>query len=103
MQEREKIYRLDIDANLKTIAIDLLAKDSMVPHEKIDVNVNNGQVTLSGEVEWRYQMKNAEKAVNDILGVKEINNHIKIKSVKYDSNIKNIFRNFNIFLNYIDN
>ena len=97
MQKREKLYGPGVDATIEKIAIDSLARNTMVPHEKIGVSVNKGHVTLSGEVEWRYQMKNAESAVSDIFGVKEINNHIKIKSLQNNFNIKNLFRKINIF------
>jgi osmotically-inducible protein OsmY len=50
-----------------------------VPDEKIKVVVNNGWVTLEGEVEWQYQKEAAESAVRYLTGVIGVTNSITIK------------------------
>jgi osmotically-inducible protein OsmY len=50
-----------------------------VPEEKIKVKVENGLVTLEGEVEWEYQRNSAKKAVNSLLGVRNVINLINVK------------------------
>ena len=48
-------------------------------YEHIKVVVNEGWVTLEGEVEWHYQRERAEDAVQRLTGVKGISNLIRIK------------------------
>lgn len=62
--------------------------DITIPHNDIQVTVNNGQVTLSGVVNWWYQRDNAEKATRRIAGVKSINNQIAIKPQVSVKNVK---------------
>lgn len=50
------------------------------PTEKVKVKVEDGWVTLEGELSWNYQKDAAEKAVTNLAGVKGIINNIKIKS-----------------------
>jgi osmotically-inducible protein OsmY len=51
-----------------------------VPHERIQVTVNKGWVTLEGEVAWSFQRKSAEDVVRHLLGVKGLSNLIIIES-----------------------
>lgn len=46
--------------------------------EDVQAVVENGDLTLTGEVEWLYQKENAEDAVRHILGVRSIENHISV-------------------------
>ena len=50
-----------------------------VPYERIKVMVQNSWVTLSGEVDWGYQMDAAEDAVRYLLGVVGVSNQITVK------------------------
>ena len=52
---------------------------TLVPHQKIQVKVSNGWVTLFGEVPWEFQRKAAENLVRELAGVKFISNKIEIK------------------------
>ena len=52
---------------------------TLVPHQKIQVKVSNGWVTLVGEVPWEFQRKAAENLVRELAGVKFISNKIEIK------------------------
>ena len=49
------------------------------PHDRIQVTVENGWVTLEGEVEWQYQKSAAENAIKYLMGVKGVTNSIRIK------------------------
>ena len=51
-----------------------------VPNDRVKVKVENGWVTLDGEVPWNYQREAAKSTINYLLGVKGITNNIKIKS-----------------------
>jgi osmotically-inducible protein OsmY len=53
--------------------------------------VENGWITLSGEVEWDYQRKAAERSVRDLFGVVGVTNLVKVKPKVSSSDIeKNI-------------
>jgi osmotically-inducible protein OsmY len=56
-----------------------------VPHDKVQVKVEDGWVTLSGEVTWNYQKDAAKTAVKNLHGIKGITNSVVIKSEKHDS------------------
>ncbi len=55
-----------------------------VPDDKVTVKVEDGWVTLSGELPWNYQKEAAKSAVNFLSGVKGVINNIKIKSDVHD-------------------
>jgi osmotically-inducible protein OsmY len=50
-----------------------------VPANSVKVMVENGWVTLEGEVEWQYQKSAAENAIKYLMGVKGVTNSISIK------------------------
>jgi len=56
-----------------------------VPQDKISVKVEDGWVTLEGELPWNYQKEAAKSAVNFLTGVKGVSNNIKIKSEIHDA------------------
>lgn len=51
-----------------------------VPKDKVTVKVEDGWVTLEGELPWHYQKEAAKNAVNYLKSVKGVTNNIKIKS-----------------------
>jgi osmotically-inducible protein OsmY len=51
-----------------------------VPKDKVKVKVENGWVTLDGEVEWNYQRDAAKTAIVNLAGVRNVSNNITIKS-----------------------
>jgi len=52
--------------------------NTLVPVDKIRVTVDNGWVTLRGQVDWDYQRRAAEGAVRPLMGVVGISNDIAI-------------------------
>ena len=76
------------DDQIAKRALDIIAWDSTIPDDKVQVKVQNGFVTLSGEVEWFYQRDDAESAVRKLAGIKAIVNDIKIKPRVMASDIK---------------
>ena len=56
-----------------------------VSKDKVTVNVEDGWVTLEGELPWNYQKEAAKSAVNYLTGVKGVTNNIKIKSESHDA------------------
>lgn len=63
-----------------------------IPNEDIEVKVENGWVTLEGEIEWNYQKQAAKLTVSNLLGIKGIINNITVKPKMRDAviNIKDI-------------
>ena len=55
-----------------------------VPDKKVTVKVEDGWVTLDGELPWNFQKDAAKSAVNFLSGVKGVINNIKIKSDSHD-------------------
>lgn len=55
-----------------------------VPNDKVKVKVEDGWVTLEGELEWNYQREAAKKSVNTLDGVTGVTNNITIKSETHD-------------------
>jgi osmotically-inducible protein OsmY len=52
---------------------------AQIPLDRIQVQVEKGWVTLSGEVDWEYQRREAEKAVRPLTGVVGVSNAVKLK------------------------
>jgi len=70
--------RNDADiARAAEIALDWLT--TLLPKDAIQVLVEKGWVTLSGEVEWDYQRQAAHNAIQYVIGINGISNKIIIK------------------------
>jgi len=65
------------DADIAQDAVRGLELHSTIP-ENVQAVVQNGQVTLTGKVDWLYQRDNAAKAVRHIRGVRSVSNHISV-------------------------
>lgn len=59
--------------------LDLLRWNTVVPDEQIQVKVQQGWVTLEGDVEWQYQKAAAQNAIQKLEGIKGLNNLLVIK------------------------
>jgi osmotically-inducible protein OsmY len=57
-------------------------------HNLVKVIVNNGWVTLEGDVEWHYQKERAEAAARRVKGIKGISNFMQVKPKVEPSDIK---------------
>jgi len=60
------------DEDITQAVENALEWNAYVPHEKIKVHIQNGWVTLSGDVDFNYQKDEASDAVCCLLGVKGI-------------------------------
>lgn len=54
------------------------ALDSSVPRERINVDVIEGAVTLTGTVDWRYQADAAERDARMVPGVKAVTSALEV-------------------------
>ncbi len=55
------------------------------PDDKVTVKVEDGWVTLEGELPWNYQKEEAKGCVNYLRGVKGVTNNIVIKAETHDT------------------
>lgn len=67
------------DTEIAESVMNALKWHAAVPEEKIKVKVEDGLVTLEGEVEWEFQRNSARNAVSNLLGVKNVINLIMVK------------------------
>lgn len=68
------------DTELAHQVVNALAWDIEVPDQKIKARVEDGWVTLEGEVDWQYQRNAVERAVRYLTGVKGVSNLLNIKT-----------------------
>jgi osmotically-inducible protein OsmY len=74
--------KIKTDHDIVTAAMQAFKWHALIPEELVKITVDNGHVTLSGRVDWQYQKNIAWNAVNNLLGVKSIENTIIVKLVK---------------------
>jgi osmotically-inducible protein OsmY len=70
------------DTDIAKAAADALEANFAVPPERVEVTVQNGKVTLRGEVDWAYQRNAAANSVRYLRGVRDVINLIQIKQPK---------------------
>lgn len=68
------------DAEIAEAVINALKWHTQIPDEKLKVKVEDGIVKLEGEVEWNYQRTQAKSAIENLAGVRLVNNFITVKS-----------------------
>ncbi len=73
------------DSEIAEEVLKALNESWSVPKDKVQVKVENGWVTLEGELPWNYQREAAKSTINYLQGVKGIANQIKIKSEVQDA------------------
>lgn len=76
------------DDQIAKRVLDVIEWASTVPGDTVQVKVQSGIVTLTGDVEWYYQRDDAETAVRKLSGVRAVVNDINIKSRPQASDIK---------------
>ena len=67
------------DADIAGAATAALALNTLVPRGKVKVEVEKGWVTLTGEVDWGYQLASAEQCIRPLAGVRGLFNKITVK------------------------
>jgi osmotically-inducible protein OsmY len=66
------------DFDIARAAANALEWNTSVP-PTVKATVENGHITLHGEVEWEYQREAAERAVRSLMGVRGVTNLITVK------------------------
>lgn len=78
--------RSDID--IARSAEEALRWVTYMPKESVKVMVESGWITLSGEVQWDYQRRNAVDSVRQLSGVKGVSDIVRLKSESRSNDIK---------------
>jgi osmotically-inducible protein OsmY len=67
------------DEDIARAAIGALSWNSLIPRDRIKVQVGSGWVTLEGDVEWHYQKTAAYNAVCNLNGVRGVNDKVVVR------------------------
>jgi osmotically-inducible protein OsmY len=67
------------DAEIAEAVLIALQWHTSVQEEKVKIKVEEGNVTLEGEVEWEYQRASAKTAIEQLAGIRSITNLIIVK------------------------
>ena len=76
------------DQDLAAAVLNSLKWEAGIPAGKLDVTVSQGWVTLRGEVEFNFQKRDAERAVERISGVKGVTNLITVRPHPVPTDLK---------------
>lgn len=76
------------DSDIAHAALNALRWHSLVPDDRVQVEVDDGHVTLDGELDWAYQVASSEQCVRPLLGVKGVTNNIRVRSQASSTDIK---------------
>jgi osmotically-inducible protein OsmY len=85
IEVRLKLARTDADIAADTARV--LELHTSIP-EGVQAAVHNGHLTLTGEVDWLFQKKQAEEAVRHIGGLKAVLNHISVVPKSGDRDLR---------------
>jgi len=77
------------DKEIAQSAANVLDWNLWIPRDRIKVKVQDGRITLSGDVDWYYQKERAEDAVRHLVGVLGVINSITIKPPVKAFEVKN--------------
>lgn len=68
------------DTDIATSAEQALKWNTLIPANAVKLTVDQGWITLRGDVEWDYQRRAIEKAVRPLMGVVGISNEITLRA-----------------------
>jgi osmotically-inducible protein OsmY len=80
------------DPDIARAAVDALRWNITVPNDRIKVRVEQGWITLEGDVDWHYQREAAERAVRYLTGVVGVTNLITVRARSTPSDIKRMIK-----------
>ena len=72
---------------IKEDASDKLSEDSLLDASNIEIEVNDNEVTLTGTVDTRYEKRRAEDLIENVSGVNNVQNNLRVvpKNANYNS------------------
>jgi osmotically-inducible protein OsmY len=68
------------DVDIVRSVVNALDWNVSVPKDRIKVSASKGWVTLEGDVDWYYQKRSAESAVDVLAGVRGVTNNVIVKA-----------------------
>jgi osmotically-inducible protein OsmY len=68
------------DGEIANEVVNALKWNWRVPNDKVKVRVENGWITLEGQVQWNFEREAAVNAVKNLVGVTGVSNNLTIKS-----------------------
>lgn len=80
------------DAVLAEVAMNELRHTVQIPTDALQIDVEDGCITLTGTVPWDFQRRRAEQALRYLIGVKAIHNRIEVKTHAAPDNLKQHIR-----------
>ncbi|SFM71312.1 Osmotically-inducible protein OsmY, contains BON domain [Chitinophaga sp. YR627] len=80
------------DTDIAHAGINALSWSTVVPKDHVTLKVENGWITLEGELDWQYQRQAAENLTKDLQGVKGITNLIRLKEAPTERIVKDIIK-----------
>lgn len=76
------------DEELAAAAVDRIAWDASLPVGAVQVQVDDGWITLTGQLDWHYQRQAVERDVHGMVGVIGVSNETTIKPTGEAGDIK---------------
>ena len=67
------------DSDIAQAAVTAMRLNSLIPDGRVKVEVEEGWITLTGQVDWSYQFASAEQCLRSLAGVRGITNNVTIK------------------------
>jgi osmotically-inducible protein OsmY len=67
------------DDEIAAAALSHLSWDMSIPADAVKVKVENGYVTLTGQIDWYYQRESAASIIRSLGGVTGVSNQLSIK------------------------
>ena len=80
MKTDEQVPAAQLDADIARSAQSVLQWTPLLPRGCVKVKVENGWITLLGDVEWEFQKKAAIRAVHHLAGVSGVSDMMTIHS-----------------------
>jgi osmotically-inducible protein OsmY len=68
------------DNDLANEVLDAYKRNWEIPEERVKIKVENGWITLEGDVQWNYQKEAAYRIIKKLGGIRGVSNRIIIKS-----------------------
>lgn len=78
------------DDQIARRALDMIAWNTAIPADAVQIEVQNGWITLLGNVAWQYQRVAAEDAIKGLMGVYGIANQINVTGQATASDVQKL-------------
>ena len=76
------------DEDIARTAVKALKWMTSLPRDAVRVSVENGWITLTGEVTWEYQRQSATEALRHLMGVTGISNQLALQPALHATAVK---------------